>query len=112
MRKAKIYYQDKYAGLLVETADGEYEFTYDKEYVENFPDGFLTFTIPVSHTTYRSSRLFPFFEGLIPEGWLLEIASQSWKINRSDRMGLLLACCRNCIGAVSVVPQEEREGQI
>jgi len=112
MRKAKIYYQDKYAGLLVETADGEYEFTYDKEYVENFPDGFLTFTMPVSHTTYSSSRLFPFFEGLIPEGWLLEIASQSWKINRSDRMGLLLACCRNCIGAVSVVPQEEREEQI
>lgn len=112
MRKAKIYYQDKYAGLLIETADGEYEFTYDKEYVENFPDGFLTFTMPVSHTTYRSDRLFPFFEGLIPEGWLLEIASQSWKINRSDRMGLLLACCRNCIGAVSVVPQEEREEQI
>ncbi len=109
MRKAEIYYQDDYAGLLVETNEGEYEFTYDKKYVENFPDRFLTFTMPVSIQPYRSNRLFPFFEGLIPEGWLLEIASKSWRINKNDRMGLLLACCRNCIGAVSVVPTEEKD---
>ncbi len=109
MRKAKIYYQDVYAGLLVETDDGEYEFTYDKANVQNYPNQFLTFTMPVSDITYNSNRLFPFFEGLIPEGWLLEIATQNWKINRNDRMGLLLACCRNCIGAVSVIPIEEKE---
>ncbi len=109
MRKANIYYQDDYAGLLVETDDGEYEFTYDKEYVRNFPDRFLTFTMPVSPKTYCSNRLFPFFEGLIPEGWLLEIASKSWKINQTDKMGLLLACCRNCIGAVSVIPIEKKD---
>ena len=109
MRRAKIYYQNDLAGILVETDDGEYEFTYDEEYVKKFPDRFLTFTMPVSEKTYRSNRLFPFFEGLIPEGWLLEIASKSWKINRNDRMGLLLACCRNCIGAVSVIPIEEQD---
>ncbi|MEJ0101237.1 MAG: HipA N-terminal domain-containing protein [Bacteroidota bacterium] len=49
---------------------------------------------------------FSFFEGLIPEGWLLEIASKNWKLNPNDRMGLLLACCRNCIGAVSIEPME------
>lgn len=107
MRQAKVYYQNDLAGILVETDDGEYEFTYDKEYIRNFPDRFLTFTMPVSEKKYQSNRLFPFFEGLIPEGWLLEIASKNWKINRNDRMGLLLACCRNCIGAVSVVPIEE-----
>ncbi len=47
---------------------------------------------------------FSFFEGLIPEGWLLDIASENWRINKNDRMGLLLACCRDCIGAVSVEP--------
>lgn len=109
MRKANIYYQDIYAGILMETDDGEYEFTYDKTYVEKYPNQFLTFTMPVSEKVYKSNRLFPFFEGLIPEGWLLEIATQSWKINRNDRMGLLLACCRNCIGAVSVIPIEEKE---
>ena len=109
MRQAKVYYQDDLAGVLVETDDGEYEFTYDKDYVRSFPDRFLTFTMMVSEKTYRSNRLFPFFEGLIPEGWLLEIASKNWKINRNDRMGLLLSCCRNCIGAVSVVPIKEKD---
>ena len=60
--------------------------------------------MPVSKQVYRSNRLFSFFDGLIPEGWLLNIAVDSWKINKNDRMGLLLACCQNCIGAVSVHP--------
>ena len=104
MREAKVFYQDILAGILTETNDGEYIFVYDNWYVENFPNQFLSFSMPVRREEYRDNRLFPFFEGLIPEGWLLEIASESWKINRNDRMGLLLACCRNCIGAVSVIP--------
>ena len=51
---------------------------------------------------YFSNVLFPFFDGLIPEGWLLEIAVQKWKLNRKDRMGLLLTVCEDTIGAVSV----------
>ncbi|WP_244824736.1 HipA N-terminal domain-containing protein [Carboxylicivirga mesophila] len=109
MRQARIYYQDIYAGLLVETDDGDYLFTYDEQYVKRYPQQFLTFTMPVAKQTYKSNRLFPFFEGLIPEGWLLEIASKSWKINPNDRMGLLLACCQNCIGAVSVEPISEED---
>lgn len=65
--------------------------------------------MPVSEKIYKEKRIFPFFEGLIPEGWLLEIAAESWKINKNDRMGLLLACCKNCIGAVSVQPFNEDE---
>ncbi len=104
MRQARIYYQDKVAGILTETDEGEYVFQYEEDYIENHPNDFITFSMPVSKFAYRDKRLFPFFEGLIPEGWLLDIASKSWKIKRDDRMGLLLACCKNCIGAVSVEP--------
>lgn len=104
MRSANIYYNDTLAGVLTETTDGEYVFQYNKEYVKNHPDQFLTFTMPVRQSPYKENRLFPFFEGLIPEGWLLNIAAKNWKINPNDRMGLLLACCQNCIGAVSVIP--------
>jgi len=109
MRKAKVLYKDILAGILIESDEGEYTYTYDKEYVINYPDFFLTFTMPVTDKEYKSNRLFPFFEGLIPEGWLLEIASNSWKINKNDRMGLLLACCQNCIGAVSVLSIKEED---
>lgn len=104
MRKAAIYYNDELAGLLSETDDGEYTFMYDVEYIKSYHDQPVTLTMPVSNKVFKDKRLFAFFEGLIPEGWLLEIASKSWKINPNDRMGLLLACCSNCIGAVSVIP--------
>ena len=107
MRQAEIYYQDILAGILTETDEGEYIFKYHDSYVEKFSGRFITFTMPVRKEPYVEKRLFPFFEGLIPEGWLLDIASRNWKINRNDRMGLLLACCKNCIGAVGVHPKSE-----
>lgn len=102
MRQAIIKYNDIVAGVLIEDDSGEYVFTYDKIYIHNYPNQFITFNMPVTTRPYKSKRLFPFFDGLIPEGWLLNIAAKSWRINKSDRMGLLLACCKNAIGAVSV----------
>ncbi|WP_262911789.1 hypothetical protein [Joostella atrarenae] len=44
MRSANIYYNQDLAGELVETNDGEFEFTYNEAYVEKHPDQFITFT--------------------------------------------------------------------
>lgn len=109
MRQGKVFYKDEFAGIISETSDGEYVFHYNEDYVKHHPDEFITFTMPVRSKPYIEKRLFPFFEGLIPEGWLLNIASENWKINTNDRMGLLLACCQNCIGAVSVEPIVEED---
>ncbi len=102
MRQGIVKYNGIRAGLLTEEDNGEYLFIYDEMFIKNYPTLFITFQMPVSERPYRSKRLFAFFDGLIPEGWLLNIASESWKINKKDRMGLLLACCQNAIGAVSV----------
>lgn len=102
MRQAFIYYKEFLAGILTETDEGEYIFQYEEEYINEHPQECITLTMPVANAIYRDKRLFSFFEGLIPEGWLLDIASKNWKINQNDRMGLLMACCQNCIGAVSV----------
>ena len=64
----------------------------------------ISLTLPLTDKPYISNILHPFFDGLIPEGWLLDIAEKNWKINNRDRMSLLLACCKDCIGAVSVQP--------
>lgn len=102
MRKAEIYYDEILAGILTETDEGYFIFNYDESYTTNFPEQFLSFTMPISKHPYLEKHLFSFFEGLIPEGWLLDVAKEHYKINPNDRMGLLLACCQNCIGAVSV----------
>ena len=100
MRKAEIYLYDRLAGLLVEDENG-YTFQYNENYLADNPKR-LSVTFPLQSEKFHDRVLFPFFDGLIPEGWLLEIAADNWKLDPNDRMGLLLACCRDCIGAASV----------
>ena len=102
-----MYYHDMPAGILSETDDG-YVFEYDAEYLSGNA-GPVSLTLPIRKEPYVSKVLFPFFDGLIPEGWLLDIAEKNWKIDARDRMGLLLVCCRDCIGAVSIIDQSNTE---
>ncbi len=101
MRSAKVIMHGKLAGIIEETDDG-YSFAYLKEYMEDETAKPVSLTLPFSHEPYLNRNMFPFFDGLIPEGWLLDIAQKNWKLNPRDRMGLLLACCKDTIGAVSI----------
>ncbi|MCO5260330.1 MAG: HipA N-terminal domain-containing protein [Crocinitomicaceae bacterium] len=103
-RSGKVYYKDEYCGLIYETDEG-YFFQYDATYAEKKQAQPISATLPLKQEKYHSKVLFPFFDGLIPEGWLLDIAETNWKINYRDRMGLLLICCKDCIGAVSIVKE-------
>src|SRR5687767_2897799 len=98
MRTAIIHYDDTIAGRLYETEDG-YRFEYDKDYLTQGQP--ISVTLPLQTQSFESKLLFPFFDGLIPEGWLLDIGVNNWKLNSKDRMGLLLTLCKDCLGAVS-----------
>ena len=101
-RSAKIMVNDIFAGILTETAEGEYIFQYNEDYVDTPTYLPVSITLPKNKEPYYSKILFPFFDGLIPEGWLLDIGIKNWKIDPRDRMGLLLHLCKDCIGNVSV----------
>ena len=103
MKQAKIYMRHLFAGILTEDDTG-YSFCYDFGYLHTEDAEAISLTMPLRKEAYHSKVLFPFFDGLIPEGWLLDVAGRSWKIDLRDRMSLLLACCKDCIGAVSVIP--------
>src|SRR6056297_1860817 len=100
-RKAEIYVADEKAGLLMETETG-YSFEYDTDYLAGENPEAVSLTLPVSKHKFESNILFLFFDGLIPEGWLLDVVEQTWKVNPRDRMALLLVSCRDTIGNVSV----------
>ena len=108
MKRAEVYYKNSLAGILSET-DAGYEFCYIKDYLVSKNAKPVSLTLPLTDKPYHSNVLFPFFDGLIPEGWLLDIAEKNWKIDTRDRMSLLLACCKDCIGAVGVEPITEKE---
>ena len=106
MKQAKIFMYNHSAGTLTEDENG-YTFVYDPAYLANKNAEPASLTLPLTDKPFVSNVLHPFFDGLIPEGWLLDIAEKNWKINNRDRMSLLLACCKDCIGAVSVQPIQE-----
>ena len=106
MRKADIYYKDTLAGRLEETDTG-YRFAYNQEYLQKEDARPISLTMPLTDKPYDSNILHPFFDGLIPEGWLLDVALRNSDVSQLDRMGLLLLCCKECIGAVSVIAVNE-----
>lgn len=104
-RTAYVYVRNVYAGILAETDEG-YLFTYDTEYLTKDTASAVSLTLPLREESYTSTTLFSFFDGLIPEGWLLGVVSRNWKIDYKDRFGLLLVACKDVIGNVSI--REER----
>ena len=83
MKQAVVYWKTSKAGLLTESDEG-YSFVYEPDYLD-LPDAQpISLTMPLQEEAFLSHTLHPFFDGLIPEGWLLDIAQRNWKINRQD----------------------------
>ena len=101
-RKGKVFFKDVFAGIISETEDG-YRFQYDEVYLSGAENQPISLTMPLSEKPYESKTMLPVFDGIIPEGWLMDIVQKNWKINPADRMGLLLLFCKDCVGALCVV---------
>ena len=105
-RTAYVYVRNTFAGILSETDEG-YSFKYDENYLQNENASSVSLTLPLQREEYTSKTLFAFFDGLIPEGWLLKIVTDNWKINIRDRFGVLLVACRDGICNVSIMEEKE-----
>ena len=105
-RTAYVYVRETFAGILKETDSG-YSFIYDSDYLNSENPTAVSLTLPIQAQEYTSKTLFSFFDGLIPEGWLLGVVSNNWKIDRKDRFGLLLVACKDPIGNVQIKGAKE-----
>lgn len=88
----------------IEELEGDVRFTYSRQWLQRPDAAPVSVTLPLRPEPYISKGLHPFFENLLPEGWLLEILSKTLKISKDDTLGLLLATCGDCVGAVEVIP--------
>lgn len=105
-RSANIYFNGARAGRLTHDASG-YTFAYDQNYLKLPQSLPISLTLPLDPEPYVSPILFPFFKGLIPEGWLFELNARTLKIDPRDEFGMLLHTGRDCIGAITVVDDAE-----
>ena len=100
IRKAQVFYRNELAGSLMETSEG-YVFQYDSEFLKK--KIFLSMSLPPREESYKSPELFPFFKGLLPEGWYLNIVSATQKVDSRDSFGILISTASSdTIGAVTV----------
>ncbi len=105
IRSAEIFYDNTLAGYLYETQAG-YVFAYDANFLKNGTP--ISVSMPLRKEPYESKELFPFFRGLLPEGWYLNIVLAKQKVDRKDSLGILLSTAgTDTIGAVTVRPASE-----
>ncbi|MBF4471532.1 HipA N-terminal domain-containing protein [Flavobacterium sp. HJJ] len=98
MRKAIILVHGKRAGVLIEENSGSYEFLYDEQYEGEA----VSLTMPLTHKKYSFAKFPSFFEGLLPEGIMLEGLLKIGKIDKSDYFSQLVATGNDLVGAVTV----------
>ncbi len=98
-RKGRVLFKGQQAGTIEETESG-FRFSYDPAFLESNQS--IAVSLPLQAEPFESNALFPFFEGLLPEGWYKSIVCRTIKIDEEDSFGLLIRACSDCIGAVSV----------
>ncbi|MBF0529933.1 MAG: HipA N-terminal domain-containing protein [Deltaproteobacteria bacterium] len=99
MRKAEISFNNVPAGVLEELEFGKaYRYTYFPDY-SGHP---ISLTMPVEGREYEFNRFPPFFDGLLPEGIMLESLLRKLKIDRTDNFSQLVAVGNDLVGAVTV----------
>ena len=98
MRKALVLVNNKKAGILEELTHHAYRFNYFSDY-HGAP---VSLTMTISQLTYESDHFPSFFEGLLPEGTMLEAMLRQCKLDKNDYFGQLLQIGKDVVGAVTV----------
>jgi len=103
MRKAEVYRNGVLAGVLTETDNSTYVFTYNESYFNDKATSGISLTLPKKQLEYTSEHLFPFFYNMLSEGSNRAVQSKQLKIDENDFFGLLLATAQfDTIGAITV----------
>lgn len=101
MRQCKVFVNNQEAGLLLETDDRHYVFTY----IDGYVGPHVCLEMPVKAEPYYSNTLFPYFFNMLSEGANRQLQSSLLHIDENDDFGILLATAQNdTIGAVTVKP--------
>lgn len=104
MRKAKVIYKNEWAGTLSQLADGSFEFSYEKDWLDNSSKPPVSLTLPKQDEAFRSPYLFPFFYNMLPEGTNKQVVCYNLRIDEKDHFGILMATAKfDAIGAVRIL---------
>lgn len=98
MNKACIRVHGIKAGILEKLSLESYRFTYESAY-KGPP---VSLTMPIEKSVYEFNKFPSFFEGLLPEGVMLEALLRKYKLDKKDYFGQLLRVGQDVVGAVTI----------
>lgn len=110
IKRGIVFHRNIKAGVLEKTEEG-FRFQYLQEYLDSTDAEAISLTLPLRVEPFESKKMFPYFLGLIAEGWLLDLTSRTLKIAPENVFDLLLNCSKDCIGATSIYPEDEPEDE-
>ncbi|MCQ2063293.1 MAG: HipA N-terminal domain-containing protein [Fibrobacter sp.] len=100
-RRARVFYNDILAGYLIQYK-GRYAFLYDADYAAS-KNPSIALDMPKRKRLFRAPYLFPYFQGLLPEGANKSFYCSRLGVLQSDKFALLLKLSgHETIGAVTV----------
>lgn len=99
MRRARIFMHGRLAGFLEEL---EVNSIYRFIYTDGYDGPPISLTMPTGQQSYQFSGFPAFFDGLLPEGEMLEGLLRQRKIDRRDCFAQLMAVGGELVGAVTV----------
>lgn len=102
MRKARVFMHGIEAGKLEAQNNGKFQFIY----LDHYQGPPVSLTMPVVQTPYISKTFPSFFEGLLPEGIMLDALLRKYKIDKSDYFGQLMIVGHDVVGAVTIEEME------
>ncbi|MCF7792927.1 MAG: HipA N-terminal domain-containing protein [Candidatus Cloacimonetes bacterium] len=100
--QAQVYYKNKFAGILSKIDSG-FSFVYDDSFLSDSDSKSISLTLPKQKKEFQSQYLFPFFHGLLTEGFASQIQSRKLKIDENDYFKRLIETANNdTIGCVTI----------
>ena len=98
-------------GQLEKISSNQFRFSYNESWLKSGHSG-IGLSIPLQKEPIEENQLFPFFDNLIPEGWLLSHAQNIYKIDKTNRFAILLATGRETVGAVKAIALDESNQEV
>ena len=107
MRRAQVYNNGRFSGILEERSPHEYVFRYDDFYFADSSLPAISLTLPKNRQEFHSRNLFPFFANMLSEGHNRIVQAKIHKLDPEDDFGILLATAgTDTPGSITLTPIE------
>lgn len=98
MRKATVFINGIKAAELIEHNRKSYELNYEQDYQGHG----ISLTLPINKKSFAFNQFPTFFEGVLPEGMMLDSLLRTKKIDKDDYFSQLIIVGMDLVGHVTV----------